>query len=301
MYRKTALFCMAMIFLFGGFWSLSWGQGEKIEVGDVIDIVVYEHEELTRQVTVLRDGTVDFPFVEDLAVAGITLDQLKEVIAARLSRYTGGRPLVMVSFAESYTISVGVLGFVKSPGVYEIPVGATVQAALSMAGGVLPRAELKQVKVVRGAGDAKQEHFVDLQHFLEEGEVDFFVEDRDIVIVPGTLGAITVKVLGGVRDPGSYETFPRANIFDMIFAAGGPSEDAAVTQIRLISPGRETRDVQISIKDLLHSENRMDIPLVYPGDIIFVPEKLMTWRKLIAIARDLSVLVTMYYFITLSK
>ena len=41
-----------------------------------------------------------------------------------------------------------------------------------------------------------------------------------MVIVPGTLGATTVKVLGGVRNPGSYETFPRANIFDMLFAAG---------------------------------------------------------------------------------
>jgi polysaccharide export outer membrane protein len=289
---------MTTFFLLFGIWSISWGQEEKIDVGDVINIVVYEHEELTKQVTVLRDGTVDFPFVEDFPVAGITLDQLKEVIAARLSRYTGGRPLVMVSFAEAYTINVVVLGFVKSPGVYEIPVGATVQAALSMAGGALPRAELEKVKVVRGEDDAKQEHLVDLQNFLEEGEVDFLVQDRDIVIVPGTLGATTVKVLGGVRDPGSYETFPRANIFDMIFAAGGPSEDAAVTQIRLISPGRETRDVKISIKELLHSENKTDIPLVYPGDIIFVPEKLITWKKLIGIARDLSVLVTMYYFLT---
>ena len=289
---------MAMIFLVGGFWGLSWGQEEKIDVGDVINIVVYEYEELTKQVTVLRDGTVDFPFVEDLPVAGITLDQLKEVIAARLSRYTGGRPLVMASFAEAYTINVAVLGFVRSPGVYEIPVGATVQAALAMAGGALPRAELMKVKVVRGEDDAEQEHLVDLQNFLEEGEVDFLVQDRDIVVVPGTLGATTVKVLGGVRDPGSYETFPRANIFDMIFAAGGPSEDAAVTQIRLISPGRETRDVKISIKELLHSENKTDIPLVYPGDIIFVPEKLVTWKKLIGIARDLSVLVTMYYFLT---
>jgi len=297
-HRKIVFFWMTTFFLFGGLWSLSWGQGEKIEVGDVINIVVYEHEELTKQVTVLRDGTIDFPFVEDLPVAGITLEQLKEVIAARLSRYTGGRPLVMVNFAEAYTLSVVVLGFVKSPGVYEIPVGATVQGALSLAGGPLPRAELEKVKVVRGEDDAKQEHIVDLQNFLEEGKVDFLVQDSDVVIVPGTLGTTTVKVLGGVRNPGSYETFPRANIFDMIFAAGGPSEDAAVTRIRLISPGRENRDVNVNIKELLHSENKTDIPLVYPGDIIFIPEKLVTWKKLIGVARDVSVFVTMYYFLT---
>lgn len=289
---------MITILLLGGLWSLSWGQGEKIEVGDVINIVVYEHEELTKQVPVLRDGTIDFPFVEDLPVVGITLDQLKEVIGARLSRYTGGRPLVMVSFAEAYAIHVAVLGFVRIPGVYEVPVGSTIQGALASAGGALPRAELEKVKVVRGEDDAKQEHLVDLQNFLEEGKVDFLVRDRDVVIVPGTLGATTVKVLGGVRNPGSYETFPRANIFDMIFAAGGPSEDAAVTRIRLISPGGQTRDVNINIKELLHSENKTDIPLVFPGDIIFVPEKLVSWKKLIGVARDLSVLVTMYYFLT---
>ncbi|MCK5329333.1 MAG: SLBB domain-containing protein [Candidatus Latescibacteria bacterium] len=296
--RKIIFLGMITILLLGGLWSLSWGQGEKIEVGDVINIVVYEHEELTKQVPVLRDGTIDFPFVEDLPVVGITLDQLKEVIGARLSRYTGGRPLVMVSFAEAYAIHVAVLGFVRIPGVYEVPVGSTIQGALASAGGALPRAELEKVKVVRGEDDAKQEHLVDLQNFLEEGKVDFLVRDRDVVIVPGTLGATTVKVLGGVRNPGSYETFPRANIFDMIFAAGGPSEDAAVTRIRLISPGGQTRDVNINIKELLHSENKTDIPLVFPGDIIFVPEKLVSWKKLIGVARDLSVLVTMYYFLT---
>ena len=298
MHRKIIFLGMITILLLGGLWSLSWGQGEKIEVGDVINIVVYEHEELTKQVPVLRDGTIDFPFVEDLPVVGITLDQLKEVIGARLSRYTGGRPLVMVSFAEAYAIHVAVLGFVRIPGVYEVPVGSTIQGALASAGGALPRAELEKVKVVRGEDDAKQEHLVDLQNFLEEGKVDFLVRDRDVVIVPGTLGATTVKVLGGVRNPGSYETFPRANIFDMIFAAGGPSEDAAVTRIRLISPGGQTRDVNINIKELLHSENKTDIPLVFPGDIIFVPEKLVSWKKLIGVARDLSVLVTMYYFLT---
>jgi len=289
---------MAMIFLFGWFWGIGWGQEEKIGVGNVINIVVYEHEELTKQVTVSQDGTIDFPFVEDLPVAGITLEQLREVITARLSRYTGGRPLVMVNFAEAYTIRVAVLGFVRTPGVYEVPVGSTIQGALSMAGGALPRAELERVKVVRGEGDEKQERLVDLQDFLERGEVDFVVQDKDVVIVPGTLGATTVKVLGGVRNPGSYETFPRANIFDMLFAAGGPSEDAAVTRIRLISPGRGTREVEVNMKELLRSGENVDIPLVHPGDIIFVPEKLVTWKKLIGIGRDISVFVTMYYWLT---
>ncbi|MFH1006225.1 MAG: SLBB domain-containing protein [Candidatus Latescibacterota bacterium] len=299
--RRMLFFWMITIGLSGGLWSLSWGQQEKIEVGDVINVMVYEHEELTKQVTVLRDGTIDFPFVEDIPVAGITLDQLKEVISARLSRYTGGRPLVMVHLAEAYTFHVSVLGFVKMPGVYEVPVGSTVQGALALAGGALPRAELMKVKVVREKDDAREEHLVDLQNFLEEGKVDFPVRDKDVVIVPGTLGATTVKVLGGVRDPGSYETFPRANVFDMIFAAGGPSESASVSQIRVISPGGKARDITINMKDILHSESNVDLPLVYPGDIIFVPERLVTWKSLIGIARDLSVLVTLYYFFTLSK
>jgi len=56
--------------------------------------------------------------------------------------------------------------------------------------------------------------------------------------------------------------------------------------------------VNVNIKELLHSENKTDIPLVYPGDIIFIPEKLVTWKKLIGVARDVSVFVTMYYFLT---
>ena len=139
---------------------------------------------------------------------------------------------------------------------------------------------------------------MDLEAFLEGGEIDFLVQDKDVVIVPGTLGATNVKVLGGVRNPGSYETFARANILDMLFAAGGPSEDAAVTRVKLISLGRETREVEISMKELLYSKGKVDIPLVYPGDIIFVPQKLVTWRKLIGIGRDISVFVTLNVLIT---
>jgi len=52
------------------------------------------------------------------------------------------------------------------------------------------------------------------------------------------------------------------------------------------------------MKELLHAKGKVDVPLVHPGDIIFVPEKLVTWKKLIAIGRDISVFVTIYVLMT---
>ena len=56
-----------------------FGQEQKIKPGDAIDIMVYGHQELSRVVTVSPKGTVDFPFLQNIPVDGLTLNEFRDI------------------------------------------------------------------------------------------------------------------------------------------------------------------------------------------------------------------------------
>ncbi|MGH7494586.1 MAG: polysaccharide biosynthesis/export family protein [bacterium] len=84
-------------------------QERRIKPGDVIEIVVSGHEELSRSVLVNPEGKIEYPFLEGVPVDGITLSRLRELLATQLSRALEERPFVMVRFAESFPLAVTVL------------------------------------------------------------------------------------------------------------------------------------------------------------------------------------------------
>ena len=76
------------------------GQNATIKPGDKIEIVVYGHAELSRTVTVSQRGTIDFPFLQSLPVDGLTLDRLREIIFAQLSKYLDSYPVITLNFVN---------------------------------------------------------------------------------------------------------------------------------------------------------------------------------------------------------
>ncbi len=64
------------------FAAVAMPQERRIKAGDAIEIVVYGHQELSRVVTVSQDGTIDFPFMQNLPVDGLAIDKLREIIVA---------------------------------------------------------------------------------------------------------------------------------------------------------------------------------------------------------------------------
>jgi polysaccharide export outer membrane protein len=128
------------------------GQDRRIKPGDVIEIAVSGHAELSRTAVVDVEGRLDYPFLDGLPVDNITLPRLREIVGAQLSRYMDQRPLVTARFAKGYLINVTVLGQVAKPGTYSILNTTTFQGAISEAGGFVPGAQLSEVKLLRPEG-----------------------------------------------------------------------------------------------------------------------------------------------------
>lgn len=282
-------------------------QEHKIRPGDVIDIVVYGHQEMSRVVKVNPNGTLDFPLLQNIPVDGLNLSELREVIVVQLSKYIDRPPFVTVSLVDTYTINVIVLGQVIRPGSYQIPANSTVQGAIGQAGGLLPGANISAIKVNRekGGGNNGENQAVDLMQFLISGNSELLppLENGDMIVVPSYSSSITIKVMGEVNRPGSYDVITgHNNLLDIIFLAGGPTEKANLKKIQLTSPfNKQKQTVQLNLKNHFDSKIYQEIPEVKPGDIIFIPKKRNTWSQFMTLVRDLTPFVTLYYMIQIAR
>jgi len=269
--------------------------GVKIQKGDIIEVRVYGHEELSKTIMVQSDGTVNYPLVSDIPIDGLQLDEFREVLVAQATRYLGERPIITVRFSQTISVHVTVLGQVSVPGEYLVAKSATVQGAITQAGGFTPRAQLDKVKVIRGKDDKDTTMYVDMYQFYVQGDPDLLpsLEEGDIIVVPGVPGSHDVKIMGEVKNPGTYTVFQGANFLDLLYMAGGPTEEAHLKKIRLISPLKKTaKEIEINLDDMLQTSELSRIPSVQPGDIIYVPKKSTFWKTFVSVIQNVSAVLT---------
>lgn len=275
-------------------------QERTIKPGDVIQITVYEHEELSQVVKVDQKGTIDFPALQELPVDGISLQRFQEILIAQLSRYTERAPLVSVRFVQQYPINVVVLGQVANPGIHTTLNTATIQGAISAAGGFVAGAKLAHITIIRKKEDKNNTFEINLEKFYRSGDVQDLpiLEDGDTVIVPGNPLATSVKVLGSVERPGSYDITFQTSLLDVIYIAGGPTSDANLKDVRVTSfVNQKIQEKKINIKKMMKSQNLKSVPIIVPGDVVYIPQRKLTWRKFINVLRDVTSIVVLYYFI----
>jgi len=107
-------------------------------------------------------------------------------------------------------------------------------------------------------------------------------------------GALEQKVivLGSVTGQGSYAATVPVSAFQALAMAGGPSSTADLRNIRVFRGGDTESTVDIDLSASLaslpgHTET---IPLVYPGDLMYVPKEENVIRDFADLLRDVIVL-----------
>lgn len=120
----------------------------RIDAGDRVSISVYQEPDLTiTDVRVKADGTIAFPLLGDLRVAGLTSQEIQTLVTTRLRDGYLKKPNVTVSF-DSYRLYY-IKGEVSRPGGYSFVDGLTVAKAVALAGGYTPRASENKISLVR--------------------------------------------------------------------------------------------------------------------------------------------------------
>ncbi|ROL71938.1 sugar ABC transporter substrate-binding protein [Pseudomonas chlororaphis] len=172
---------------------------ERIRAGDTLRIVRNTGEapsisaftansiyELTLFV-VLNDGTFAYPYVGRIKAAGLTPDQLTQVLEAKLKDiYQDSALTVNISQTPSNTVFIG--GFVRNPASLPVTVATTVEQAIIGAGGILPVADSSNIALLRQEQDGRYKtYFFDYRNFMiagTAGAAPVLLQRGDVVFVP---------------------------------------------------------------------------------------------------------------------
>jgi polysaccharide export outer membrane protein len=158
-----------------------------IGIGDVLEILVWRNEALSRTVIVRPDGKISLPLLNDIQAAGLTPMQLKEQIAIELKKFKE-LPEVSVIVTETRSQVVYLMGQVAKPGPYPVGPNATVLQVIAQAGGFSPFADRDNILVIRrDAANAKEQRIRVSYKSILAGRTstgDIALRAGDTIIVP---------------------------------------------------------------------------------------------------------------------
>ncbi len=251
-------------------------QEYRLGPGDELEISVLDEPDLTKKVTVRPDGKITFPLVGEVEVTGLTVDQLRDTLAAALRRFLK-RPQVTVIVSQNREAFVYLVGQVRNPGAYEMMPGWTAMEAIAKAGGLTSKAALKTASVIRRASGTPMP--LDLGRLILQGDTsaDVALEVGDVILVPELKNR--VLVLGSVQSPGAYDLLEGAKVLDAIASAGGPAPKAVLTSVTIVrqtATGR-TPVATVNVAAMLKTGDQSTNMVLQNTDIVYVPAKTVTF------------------------
>lgn len=214
----------------------------RLGPGDALVLILTGDVELAHQLPVTREGFVVIPQVGQIYVANLTMDQLHDVLFARLGRvYSGVRrgpgatTQFQVSVSRVRVNQIFVTGEVARPGAYGVSGLGTVMNALYLAGGPTERGNFRDVRVMR---TGRLVRTLDLYDYLLLGNTrdDIRLEQGDVLFVPPRGRRVTVE--GEVLRPAIYELAEGQGLHELVQMAGGllPQAFTGRAQIERVLP-----------------------------------------------------------------
>jgi len=244
---------------------------------DILKIMVWDHDDLTREIHVSRKGAFSYPLIGKVHADGLTVSQLEERITDALSGRYIVNPQVSITVREYKSKRVFVLGEVGGPqrgglgpGAYPLTGNTRLVEVLSLAGGptqdagaeviiVRPRHKTGNPIPLQEAGE-DEIITVNLRRLLEgDTSQNIYLEPDDTIYVPR---AEFFFVFGEVKRPGRYNLEKGTTVLKAITTAGGITEKAAINKTKVVRE-KEGLKMEIPVK--------MTDP-VLPEDILIVPE-----------------------------
>lgn len=266
--------------------------------GDVLSVVVYDHPELTIPAgsersaeesgnVVHSDGTIFYPYIGQVDVAGRTVRDVRSEIQRRLEGYIA-QPQVDVKVAAFNAQKAYVTGQVERAGAQPITnIPLTVLDALSNVGGLTQGGDWHNVVLTRDG----QEIHLSVYDMLVNGnlEQNLLLQDGDVLHVP-VVGNQQVYVMGEVNAPAAVPMpNERLSLTNALAQAGGINESSAdASGIFVIRRNHDIESDTFATVYQLNAKNAISFVLgsefiLQPTDVVYVTAApIARWNRVIS-------------------
>jgi len=281
--------CKLLIAMLSCIFVMNNAQSAEIIIrsGDVLQIEIPGEIDFEKPFQVKRDGTLKLPEIGNVSIVGKTLTQVNKDLAVLLGEEYRAINNFKVYLIER-RVPIQVLGFVKVPGMIDLPEDGNIQMALQQAGGAKAGAQLDRIQLNR---QGKVTIF-DYKKYLDTGDFSILptIEPLDVVFVPasplignvqmdfdaatlsasgdGSEAETAIKVFGEVLKPGVFSFKKGNSVVDMLMRAGGVTRYAGVEHIRVINNGSPEL---FDLKTYLDTGDASHMPAIMPGSTLFIP------------------------------
>lgn len=271
-----------------------------INGGDKLEIVVYNHSDLSIKTTVTPDGFIGMVLIGQIKVAGLTLEQASKKIEKALSRYIRN-PKVGLSPYEIVSETVAIAGAVTHSGIYTISNGMRLADLFAKAGGAATRHYDGQTL---SAADFSHSLFfrnnkvipVDFVRAIEHGDPLHNVQLRrgDYIYIAARENNL-VYLIGEVKRPGRQIWTPQLGMLELLSAGGWLNETYWHHAIIIRGGLAHPKMYKIDLDGIIRGE----IPNFHlnANDIVYIPKDNISEynvfvRKLLPTAQLINMLIT---------
>src|SRR5712664_1313911 len=260
--RFAAVLCLAVMTLS----VTAFGQSrEALGGGDSVRITVFQNPDLTTETRISERGTITFPLIGEISLAGLTPAGAEVRIAKQLidGKFVL-KPQVSLNVVRVRSRQVSVLGQVARPGRYALDdTSSNLTDILALAGGISPTGDDNvTVMITRNGKTAKLE--IDVPTMYRTGDLsrNIQLQSGDAIFVQR---APVFYIYGEVQRAGTYRLEPDMTVMQALSVGGGvtPRGTDRGLKIRRKAPDGEFHTIDARLTDTLQ-----------PDDVIYVRESL---------------------------
>lgn len=284
------------------------GADYRVGPGDHIFLSVPQRQDLNRELLISEQGEVTLPLVGTVAVSGLTADEIEARLLQALREYYPSIRSVEVRITRALSNIIFVSGDVKIPGKYSFSESINVWEAIREAGGPMPTATLTTVRVIQDRSRGGQSFVVDVQAAIDGGSVENLpiLKPGDTVLVPAKeevyTGSSGVNVFGAVVRPGAYPLAARQDLMSALMVAGGPSDRAKLSNIKIVRPEPDgtAQTIKINLDKFLDKGDMENNPRLFSGDTVHIGSKTFNAANIgvfLSFITAMGTIVLLYYTI----
>ncbi|ELI1836649.1 SLBB domain-containing protein [Vibrio alginolyticus] len=200
-----------------------------VGAGDEIIVQLFGKENETHRLRVNRAGTINFPSLGPVNVAGMHFSDVRDSLTQRVKEQMIG-VRSDISLGELRTMQVFVMGDAYKPGAYTVSALTTISQAIYYSGGFGESGALRDIQLKR---DGKIIRKLDMYDLLLKGDAsnDVRLLPDDVVLI-GSVND-TVSIEGEINRPAIYEVKQGETYQQLIQMAGGFTANAHAEQLEI--------------------------------------------------------------------